>query len=77
MDAVKKRKVSPPPELSILLGNLEAANSHPSFALDHLKDLVDNVDLVIDKVEMIEEHFAPGMDDQEISEYIETFLQQS
>jgi len=61
----------------MLMANLEAANSHPSFALDHLKDLVDNVNLVIEKVEMVEEHFVVGMEEHEVQEGMETFLQQA
>lgn len=35
----KKGKLKPPPTIDDLLYHLESANSHPSNALDHLKDL--------------------------------------
>lgn len=46
--------MAPPPGLEQLLANLEAANSHPSYALDHLKDLADDVDELIEKLEFID-----------------------
>ncbi len=54
--------------------NLESANSHPSYALDHLKQLAKDVDLLIEKNKIIETFFAVDKSDAEISEDIETFL---
>ena len=49
--ATKGKKGGPPPSLDDLLYNLEAANGHPSYALDHLKDLANDVDKVIEKID--------------------------
>jgi hypothetical protein len=49
-----------------LLYNLESANSHPSYALDYLKDLACDADKVIEKIDFVEEYFAPGQDESEI-----------
>jgi len=59
------------------LYNLEAANGHPSYALDHLKTLANDVDKVIEKLEMVDQYFAPGKMDAEIEENVETFQQNS
>ena len=74
----KDKNIGPPPSLKNLLYNLEAANGHPSYALDHLKDLANDVDKVIEKLEMVDQYFAPGknkneQNDAEIEENIETF----
>lgn len=58
-----------------LLYHLESANSHPSFALDHLKDLASDVDSLIQKIDLIQKYFAPDKDDIEIRENLETFMQ--
>lgn len=47
----------------MLCYNLEGANSHPSFALDHLKDLAFDVDKISQHLEMIDEYFAKGKDE--------------
>lgn len=73
----KNKNIGPPPSLDNLLYNLEAANGHPSYALDHLKDLANDVDKVIEKLEMVEQYFAPGKMDAEIEENVETFQQNS
>lgn len=54
------------PSLEVLCYNLEAANSHPSYALDHLKDLAYDVDKISEHLEMIDEYFAKGKDEVEI-----------
>jgi len=61
----------------VLCYNLEAANSHPSFALDHLKDLAFDVDKISQHLEMVDEYFCKGKDEVEINEMIETFMQNS
>jgi len=63
--------------LDKLLYSLEAANSHPSYALDHLKDLAEDVDKVVEFLHMVDDHFAPGKDDAEIQENIYAFMQNS
>ena len=73
----KNKNIGPPPSLENLLYNLEAANGHPSYALDHLKDLANDVDKVIEKLEMVDQYFAPAKKDSEIEENIETFQQNS
>lgn len=60
-----------------LLYNLEAANSHPSSALIHLKQLAKDVDKVVEKLEIAEANFSAGMDETYIDENIETFMQNS
>jgi len=67
----------PPPNLENLLYNLEAANSHPSSALIHLKELAKDVDIVLDKLEIVEANFGGSMDNTYIEEAIETFMQNS
>lgn len=54
------------PSLDILCYNLEAANSHPSFALDHLKDLAQDVDKITEHLEMIDEYLSKGKTPDEI-----------
>jgi hypothetical protein len=54
------------PTLETLCYNLEAANSHPSFALDHLRDLAFDVEKMSEHLELIDEHFAKGRNEQEI-----------
>ena len=54
------------PSLETLLYNLDAANSHPNYALDHLRDLASDVDRLTDKLDYIEGHFCKGKDDREI-----------
>ena len=71
----KKKRPVPPPSLEVLLYNLESANSHPSYALDYLKDLACDADKVIENIDHVEEHFAPGQDEAEIQMNIETFMQ--
>ena len=71
----RKKKIQPPRSLATLLYNVEAANGHPSFALDHLHDLSKDVDELVEKIHMIENHFAPGKEKAEIQEMIETFMQ--
>jgi hypothetical protein len=48
---------------------LEAANSDPSFALDHLRHLAFDVDRIQQHVEMIDEYFTKGKDAVEIVIY--------
>jgi len=54
------------PTLEILCYSLEAANSHPSFALEHLRDLAHDVEKIGDHLDLIDEHFAKGKDEDEI-----------
>lgn len=58
-DKDEKRKIRPPPTLENLLANLDAANSHPSFASDHVKVLWANSNELIEKIDMIDEYFVP------------------
>ena len=69
------QRIQPPPNLENLLYNLEAANSHPSSALIHLKQLAKDVDIVLDKLEIVEANFGGSMDNNFIEESIETFMQ--
>jgi hypothetical protein len=55
--------------------NIEAANSHQAKALDYLHDLSRDVDEIIEKIHIIEQSFAPDLDDAEIDDKIETFMQ--
>jgi hypothetical protein len=50
----KKDRIVPPPNLQNLLFNLEAANSHPSDALKHLKQLAKDVDKVLENTDIAE-----------------------
>ena len=61
--STKVKKMSPPPNLLRLLYNLEAANSHPSSALEHLKDLAADVDKVVEKIAMVELMFGNDIDE--------------
>ena len=54
------------PTLELLCYNLEAANSHPSYALDHLKDLAQDVDKISEHLEMVDEYIAKGKNEVEI-----------
>ena len=69
--------MGPPPNLANLLYNLEAANNHPMNALDYLKEVANDVDQVIEKLQMVDQYFAPGKTEAEIEENIETFQQNS
>jgi len=64
------------PTLEMLCYNLEAANSHPSKALDHLKDLAQDVDKICDHIEMTNEYFTRSQsgNEDEVKELIETFM---
>jgi hypothetical protein len=53
---------------------LEAANSHPSFALDHLKALAMDVDKIISHLDMVEEYFGKGKDENAIVIYLCPFI---
>ena len=66
-----------PPSLDKLLYSLEAANSHPSYALDHLKELAEDVDKVVELLHMVDENFAPDKDITEIQDNIYSFMQNS
>ena len=57
---VSKKKSKPPPNLEELLENLEKANSHPSRALDHLKNLALNADEIVQKIDFVDQTFAPN-----------------
>lgn len=48
---------------------LEAANIHPSYALDHLKDLAFDVDKVSEHLEMVDEYFGKDKRPDEIVSY--------
>ena len=63
------------PSLEVLCYNLEAANNHPSYALDHLRDLAYDVDKISQHLEMIDEYFAKGKNEVEINDMIEDFMQ--
>jgi len=69
--------VTPPPTLKNLLYSLEAANSHPSSALNHLKQLSKDADRVVEKLDLVESMFVSTIDDSQIEEHIETFMQNS
>ena len=78
IDGIKKKdRIVPPPNLQNLLFNLEAANSHPSDALKHLKQLAKDVDKVLENTDIAEQNFAVGLSKMEIEENIETFMQNS
>ena len=53
-----KKRITLPPTLANLNYNLEAANSHPSQALIHLKKLAKDADEIIDKLAIVELTFA-------------------
>lgn len=67
--------MQPPKSLASLVYHIESANSHPSLALDYLHDLARDVDEIIEKIHMIENSFAPNLEDNEIDDKIETFMQ--
>ena len=71
----KKDKVSSFPNLQQLLNTLEDANRQPAAALDHLSGLAADADELISKIYMVEQHFAPGQDDEQIEENMLTFMQ--
>ena len=52
--------------METLCYNLEAANSHPSYALDYLRDLAFDVEKITDNLDQIDEHFAKGKSEVEI-----------
>jgi len=52
-----------PPSLKKLLKSLEAAMSHPSSALDHLKHLASDVEKVVEKVHLVEAVFCLGLEE--------------
>lgn len=54
------------PTLEILCYSLEAANSHPSYALEHLRDLAHDVEKISDHLDLVDEHFAKGKNEDEI-----------
>lgn len=54
------------PTLETLCFNLEAANSHPTFALEHLRDLAFDVEKLSDHLDLIDEYFAIGKNDVQI-----------
>jgi hypothetical protein len=45
---------------------LESANSHPSYALDHLKDLAIDVEKINDHLDLVDENFAQGKSEGDI-----------
>ena len=71
----KKKALTLPPNLKNLIFSLEAANSHPQHALNHLKQLTKDSDKILDKLEIVEINFGADMKDIEIEEAIETFMQ--
>ena len=71
---LRKKRLQPPKGLATLVYNIEAANSHPALALDYLHDLKRDVDELIEKIHMIENSFAPNLDDADIEDKIETFM---
>lgn len=46
----KSKKKMPLPTLEVLLFQIESANSHPHFTMDHLKELTEQTDLIISKL---------------------------
>ena len=76
----KSKKRNPVPPLSEYLRYLEAANGHPSRALEHLKAFADLV-ADFEKVQPpytddeIEEGFAPGLEEAQVQEAIVQFMQ--
>jgi len=56
------------PTLESLCFFLEAANSHPANALNHLKHLADQVDFICENLDMTDEYFTKkeGADEMEI-----------
>lgn len=75
IDGQVKARVTLPPSLKNLLYNIEAANSHPQKALYYLKKLSKDADQLVDKLDILEINFTTGLDDDEIEENIETFMQ--
>lgn len=71
----RKKNKALPPSLDSLLESLESANGQPSFALEHLKDLSQAADRVVEKLDLIESTFALGKSEEEIEEMTETFMQ--
>ena len=69
-----KVKDEAPPSLKMLLQNLELANEDPARAMEHLKALSDDVDVLVAKVHMLDQHFAPDQDEAEMEFHIETFM---
>ena len=62
------------PTLELLCYNLEAANSHPSYALDHLKDLASDVDKIQENLEMVDEYFGKAKNEVEIVRLLLNYL---
>ena len=50
--------IQPPPSLSRLLSNLEAANKHPNLAYDHIAALQVDVEQVVRKLDLIDDYFV-------------------
>lgn len=78
----KQIAIQPPPSLSRLLSNLEAANSHPKLAYDHIAALQIDVEHVVRKLDLIEDYFVgqcpEDLDEEtwkdDIANDIESFL---
>jgi len=70
-----KDNMEAPPSLNMLLQNLELANEDPAAAMEHLKALSDDVDVLVANVLMLDQYFAPDQDEAEIEFHIETFMQ--
>lgn len=62
------------PNLSLLCYHLDAANSNPSYAIDHLKDLAEDVDTILEHIELIDEYFAKNKSEEEIVIECDNFL---
>lgn len=54
------------PNLEQLVNDLEASNSHPSYALEHLKDLAGRVDLVVKHISVVEQSFGGNLNEDEV-----------
>ena len=67
----------PPKSLLELINYLEDANCHPEESLAHLSNLASSCDDIVLKLDQVEQYFAPGKTEGEMSELIETFIQNS
>lgn len=63
---VKTKEAFSPTTLEMLCYNVEAANSHPSFALDYLRDMAGDVDRLVDNLDSVDEYFAKGKSEREV-----------
>ena len=63
---VKPKKPFAPTTLEMLCYHVECANSHPTFALDYLRDMAGDVDRLVENLDSVDEYFAKGKSEREV-----------